>query len=410
MTVVRFLPAIVAAASAAALPGAVHAAVPATTVPWVLTARPEPPALSGPFRPRPASTISYTIINYGAPNPTSLLLGTPVALNDTRQIVGLATFPVGGNQQCVAWTGKKFIDFGGPKSLPCYPSTGISNANKAGVFASVGETYVPTDEDSIAFYATVSPTAATVKFYSSNVNSALYAMNASGYAAGFSYYAPVGGFETSRPPFVSSGADFGPLQPTCISASTACLYQPYYTQSFYAETRPVNVSGTVFGQESILVTGDYVEVNTTHPSLSHSFQLPFQGPNAPGQIIGIDDVGRVYYVSENATNTNQLIYRFDPRTNTGGSIGNIPGDVCSFNLYSLNGNGELLAYANNCKKSQDDGWVTWDPKHGFSLLTLGIPGNSYSSITPEWINDKGDVLVELRTNTGALDWGILAQK
>ncbi len=410
MTVVRFLAAIAAAGSAAALPGAVYAAVPATAVPWVLTPRPEPPALSGPFRPRPASTIAYTIIDDGAPEPTALVLGTPVTLNDTRQIVGIATFPSGGNQQCVAWTGKKFVDFGGPKSLSCYPSTGISNANKAGVFASVGETYVPTDEDSIAFYATVSPTAATVKLYSSNVNSALYAMNATGYAAGFSYYAPVGGFESSHPAFVSIGGDMGPLQPACVVASSACLYQPYYTVGFYAETRPVNVSGTVFGQQSIFVMGDYVEVNTAHSTLSHSFQLPFQGPNAPGQIIGIDDVGRVYYVGENATSTNQLIYRFDPRTNTGGSIGNIAGDKCSFNLYSLNGNGELLAHASSCTKTGNDGWVTWDPKHGFSLLTAGIPANSYESITPEWINDRGDVLVELRNNVGALHWGILAQK
>lgn len=409
MTVVRLLAAVVAAAGAAALPGAVHATAPAAPVPWVLTARPDPPALRGPFRPRPASTISYTIVDYGAPNPASLVLEAPVALNDTRQIVGIATFASGGKQQCVAWTGKAFVDFGGPKSLPCYPSTGISSANSAGVFKSVGETYFPTDEDSIAFYATVSPTAASLKLYSSNVDSALYAMNASGYAAGYSFHSPVAGFENSHPPFVSTGGDMSRLQPACVTASSACLYQPSYAASYYAETRPVNLYGTVIGQQSTFVTGAYVEVNAVHPTLSHSFQLPFQGPNAPGQVIGIDDAGRVYYVGYNATSTNQLMYRYDPLANVAASLGNLRGDTCSFDIYALNGSGEVLATASGCKNSANDGWITWDAKHGFSFLAAGIPANSYSWIRPEWLNLKGDVLVQLRTNT-TIHWGILAQK
>jgi len=90
-----------------------------------------------------------------------------------------------------------------------------------------------------------------------------------------------------------------------------------------------------------------------------------------------------------------LIYGFNVASTETTTLGNFPGDSCSFSLIGLNGSAEVLALANNCTQSDHDGSVTWDAKHGFLTVASGLPKNKYDTIDPVWLNDRGEILVEL---------------
>jgi hypothetical protein len=351
----------------------------------------------------PAVAAGYKIVDVGVPS-TIGTLGRPIAFNNSGQIVG-TVIEANLVTHCVAWTGTAMLDFGNAQSLSCYPSSGITDADPAGTFKIVGKTSIPTESGNIAFLATVSPKSVSLALYTANVPSWLYAMNASGYAAGTAQWSPVKGFSTSSPPFVTTGGNLSLLQPACVVASASCMSSPYFW-NFSGASRSIDSAGTILGNPTGFTSWPtLVEYNATKPSLSHTFTLPTVNGAKPNYSVGIDDAGLVYYTA-NLTAFKSLLFRYNPTTKAATFLGYIPGDTaCSTTFVAVNKSGEALLAAGGCKSSANNGYWTWDENHGFRAVTA-INGASYGIVTMTNINDKGQILASLTaTATNEGHWG-----
>jgi len=354
----------------------------------------------------PAAAPTYRIVDVGVPSKIGPL-NRPIALNNSGQIVGTVIDEANLATHCVAWTGSRMIDFGNADSLSCYPSSGITDADSTGAFKIVGKTAVPTESGNIAFIATVEPKSVALNLYTTNVPSWLYAMNASGVAAGTAQWSPVKGFSTSSPPFVTTGGSLSLLQPACVVASATCMSSPYFW-NFSGSSRSINAAGTILGNPTGFVSWPtLLEYNPTKPSLSHTFTLPAVKGAKPNYSVGIDDAGLVYYTA-NLTAFKSMLVRYNPATKAATFLGYIPGDTaCSTQFVAVNKSGEALLQAGSCGTSANNGYWTWDATHGFRPVAA-INSSPYAIITMTNINDKGQILASFTTTPQLkTHWGYL---
>lgn len=347
-------------------------------------------------RRRPAAA-AYKIVDVGVPS-TIGPLNRPIALNNSGQIVGTVIDSANLQTHCVAWTGTAMLDFGNAQSLSCYPSSGITDADTAGTFKIVGKTAVPSESGNIAFLATVAPKSVSLKLYTTNVPSWLYAMNASGYAAGTAQWSPVNGFSTSSPPFVTTGGGLSLLQPACTVASASCMSSPYFW-NFSGSSRSIDSAGTILGNPTGFTSWPtLLEYNASRPTLSHTFTLPTVNGVKPNYSVGIDDAGLVYYTA-NLTAFKSLLFRYNPNTKAATFLGYVAGDTaCSAQFVAVNKSGEALLQAGSCGTSANNGYWTWDSAHGFRPVAA-INSAPYAIVTLTNINDKGQILAALTTSS-----------
>jgi hypothetical protein len=351
---------------------------------------------------RPSAGYSYDLVDVGLPSKIGPL-NQPIALNNTGQIVGTVIDEANLVTHCVAWTGTEMIDFGNAESLGCYPSSGITDADSTGTFKIVGKTAIPQESGDIAFLATVGRKSLALKLYTNNVPSWLFAMNASGYAAGTAQWSPVGGFASSSPAWTTTGGNLALLQPACTVASATCMGQPYYW-NFAGASRSINAAGTILGNPTGFISWPtLIEYNASNPKLSHAFTLPTVNGAKPNYSVGIDDAGLVYYTA-NLTAFKSQLFRYNPVTKAATFLGYVAGDTaCSMQFVAVNKYGEALLHAGSCGTAANNGYWTWTAAHGFGQVTAAN-AKLYPIISMTNINDKGQILASL-TTASYTHWG-----
>ena len=356
-----------------------------------------------------AATVAYKLKDVGAPPSTYRAFYPPYGFNKTGQIVGeayLAASPGSSYQQCIAWTGTAWVNVGPAPTLNCYATSGISDANSSGVFATVGEIDVSTDNNLLAYYAVVSPKSSTLTPFFPNAPSELYAMNASGLAAGYSYYEPVGGFDYPYAAVTSSGSSLAVLQPSCTTATSGCIYEPYVYIGTTSETRSLNAGGTILGMATNQTNGPWVEYKGGSKPTYVQFSIPLDNNYGAGDIRGIDDSGKVVYNDFDSKSNKTLGWIYSPTTNKARSFGTISGSSCTqYVPVYINGPGRVLGYTTGCSFAADETYFTWDATNG--IVPLTFDHSAYYSATPELINDLGQLAIDLTTTAGVHHWGIL---
>jgi hypothetical protein len=366
---------------------------------------------------------SYSIDDIGSPpaslysegcggSPSGCELG-PITLNDTGQIVGQA-YPNNGydRRTCLAWTGSAWVNFG-PSDLAqygCYPSVGITDA-KNGAFHSVGATSYPTigGNRMVGYDANVGASSGTMTIFDLNSPSVLTDMNAKGTADGQTYYGPFGGWYDNVSSVTSTGKKMQILQKKCAGGGNRCMLAPAMGGSS-ADTlsladcntnsygvRSISTNGTVFGCSDL--DGYYVEANG---SKAVDFTLPLASGSQVGSIVGIDDKGNVIY-EQSGSGTSWI---YDPSTGTSASLGSLAGSSCTeYVPISVNASGEVLGEAANCSKGDNVYW-TWTSASG--MQAVSVRGSEDETFAAFWLNDDGQILVELSGNGFSGHWGILS--
>jgi len=403
-------------------------AVPALAAPPVvpaLAALPAAPALSASLptlaQPverrlalRPDTSVTFTIHDIGAPPASAYSsVGSPVALNNTGQIVGQAN-PVGGfgRPTCVAWTGKAWVNLH-PTDLGyygCIPSIGLSDA-VSGSFASVGATSYPTigGSELIAYYAKVSASGApTTTLSTLNSYSQLSDMNKTGKASGLSYYAPFGGWFHSTSPVTSTGADLTIFQPSCSAGGPICMLAPVAATGGVCNdnfggkgARSIASSGLILGCSD--TTGEFVEVSGT---TADRFTLPLASGASLASVVGVDDSAGVIY-QQAAPGGVYSAWRYDPSTKKSTALAKLAGSSCAqFAPLAVNGPGAVLGVTNDCSNPADYVYWLWTSAAGTRTIaaTGGAKGETFEA---EWINDVGQILVELSGPGFSDHWGTL---
>ncbi len=357
-----------------------------------------------------AATATYALKDVGAPPASGYrVFFAPVGFNKTGQIVGqayTATDPGSNYQQCIAYTGSDWIDLSASRSLTCYATSGVSDADSSGAFGAVGEVDVPTNSQLVPFYAHASSKSATMTTFSSNSPAELYTMNASGLAAGYTYDTPVAGFSYDEPVATSTGSSIGLLQATCVTAVAGCLAYTYALTLPAGNSRSITAGGTVLAYASNATTGQFVEYTGGTKPKFVQFSLPLDNGNGAGDIVGMDDRGDVVYQEYDPKSQKTLGWTYSPSANTARNFGTLPGNSCTdyVPLY-VNGPGRTLGYTTSCSFASDETYWTWDAANGMVALTFNH--TSYYSATPKLINDLGQVATDLETTAGVHHWGIL---
>lgn len=374
--------------------------------------------------PLARKSTSYSIDDIGSP-PASLYsegcgaspsgaceLG-PITLNDTGQIVGQA-YPTGGYDRptCLAWTGSAWVNFG-PIDLGqygCFPSVGITDAID-GSISSVGTTSYPTigGNRTVGYYAKVRASRGTMNIFDLNSPSVLTDMNANGAADGQAYYGPFGGWYDSVSPITSTGKNMQILQKKCAGGGNPCMLAPATGGSSAATlsladcdtssygVRSIATNGTVFGCSD--ADGYYVEVSGTK---AIDFTLPLSKGSTLGVIAGIDDKGNVVYEQSGSAGTSWV---YGPSSGALTNLGSLAGSSCAVYLpISVNASAEVLGEAENCSKGDDVYW-TWTPESGMQAVSAN--GSEDETFVALWLNDNGQILVELNGNGFSGHWGIL---
>jgi hypothetical protein len=407
-------PAAPAAMPALAAPVAMPALAAPVAVPALAASR---PTLAQPverrFGMRPDASVTFKIDDIGDPPASAYSsVGSPVALNNTGQIVGQAN-PVGGygRPTCVAWTGKSWVNLH-PTDLGyygCIPSIGLSDA-VSGSFASAGATSYPTigGSELIAYYAKVSASGPATTLFVDNSESQLSDMNKTGKAAGLSFYYPFGGWYGSTSPVASTGAGLGILQPACAAGGPACMLAPVSAMGGICNdnfegkgARSITASGLVLGCSD--TTGAFVEVSGT---TGKEFTLPLTSGATLGSVVGVDDSARVIY-QQNAPGGVDSAWRYDPSTKTSTALGKLAGSSCmAFVPLAVNGPGAVLGVTNNCSKPADNVYWLWTSAAGTRTIATagGVKGETFEA---DWINDIGQILVELSGPGFSDHWGTL---
>jgi hypothetical protein len=357
---------------------------------------------------------SYSINDVGAPGSAYSSFSQVIGFNNTGQFVGDAYQQVTyGNQfsylQCIAYTGTAWVPLQGPAvTLNCYASSGISDANKAGVFTTVGQLNIPTAYQPMAFYSTVSPTSAKTKIFFDNQVSGLYLENKRGLAAGYTSYKPVGSsFSTSLPSVTSTGKSLPLFQPQCTTPLSGCAGAPYYIGWGYnIGGRFITAGGTVFLQP-LFGNSAYIEYTGGNNPTALQVSIPPDGSNAAQGITGIDDNGNVTYFEYDTNLAENLTWIYNPKTQTATNLGTLAGSSCtSWTPLWINGPGRVLGTAQNCSVPSDATYWTWDSTNG--MVAVSFNGTGYSSITARTINDLGEISVDLAVSgTNAHHWGYL---
>jgi hypothetical protein len=170
------------------------------------------------------------------------------------------------------------------------------------------------------------------------------------------------------------------------------------------QVRALAADGTILGFASQdAMPGRYVELGK---STVRQFNLPVPSVNdRTDDVVGIDDTGTVVY--QQITLSSSSVWRYDPATGVNSAIPTVPGSTClNFIPISVNASGEILGSASNCLNGSDAAAWTWNPQTGkTALITYATHG--YSRVSVYWVNDKGELLAELKTTGGAIHWGYL---
>ncbi len=369
-----------------------------------------PPPLIRPNRARSAATATtYTISDVGAPAPTSSYPATaPTSFNNTGQMLGYASYSKKANRQdCVVFTGSKFIDFSSSTTVSTCTPQALSDAVKpagssTATVSLVGSMQSIYDTNAVAFGAVLTPSsgALAVNSLTAYSPSALYGVNASGLAAGYYYYNPVGGFFLNEPPitYATASKKFGLLQPKCTTTVAYCLEVSASLTYCAFGGCLISNSGQVFGTDAY--TSNY-EIYTVSSGVSQDLALP--SPEGQFDLNNNNQLLFATYSSGGDFGTH--VYNIASKTVT--NIPALSGSPCrSYFPLSLSNAGEIVGYTADCGSGQSV-YFTWSAASGTQNLSAEIPSSSYSAIAPLGVNDSGQILVALTTSSGTTHWGTL---
>ena len=231
-------------------------------------------------------------------------------------------------------------------------------------------------------------------------------MNATGTAAGYTYYQPLEGFSYSEPPVTSTGAAIDLLEPACTTAKSGCMYDTYAYTLPSGQSRSIDAAGTVFAYALNQTSGQFIEyTGGTRPTYAQ-FTLPLDGGYGAGNVRGIDDKGDVVYNEFDPKTSKTLSWTYSPSTKKAHNLGALPGSSCTqyIPLY-INGPGRVLGYTAGCSFASDQVYWTADSTNG--IVAISFDHRAYYSAYPELINDLGQIVVDLTTTQGKHHWGIL---
>ncbi len=369
---------------------------------------PAPPVIPGGAHSNLGSGQTYTIADVGAPPATTFSHnGRPAAFNNAGQILGQAESAKKVTDDCVLYAGRgTFIDVSPSMTdTVCY-GTGLSSPDSNGTVRFVGSLATAFVQDAALFGTLDSSGKIATTAFTSNQESALGGVNVSGEAIGAAYYLPLGGFDSSYPPFVVAAGTktLGIAQPYCVKVAQYCAEPLQTVGSCPFGGCTINDSDTVLALDS--VSEDFM-VYTPGPSPSGQ-DLPAIKVSGQTGILDMNNADQILYSTFDATGTHisSAIYAIGHGITT--PIPTIPGNSCSdYVAESLSNAGQVLGYTQNCKKTADEIYWTWDPANGTQNLNAEIPSNSYHSIAPLGVNDNGQILVSLVTAAGSYDWGTL---
>jgi hypothetical protein len=359
-------------------------------------APPSPGIHTAGGRPHLQSGQMYTINDVGTP-PATLTGSTPVAFNNSGQILGSAYQTKKKTDDCVLYTGSgTFADVSTPATdLECSPN-GLSSADSNGVLRFVGYLNTPYEQSSIAFSGTYTVSTATATFtpYTANVPSLLSGVNVSGEAVGDAYYSPFSGFSTSEPLFVllPAAKTLTLAQPQCTTSKTGCSSGAAGNACPFGGCA-INDGGTTLSRD--LATGK--PLTYIYGQSGSGKDLSIKPSNTPQ----INNAGQVVYDVYNSLSGLYTTYIYATATSVTTTIPKIPGYPCSYMPLSMSNNGQVLG-TTSCGI-----YWTYDPVNGTQNLNTEIPTNSYQDVYPLGINDNGQILVALYTATGATHWGTL---
>jgi hypothetical protein len=368
--------------------------------------RPAPIPLGGRHHAGPLAT-QYTIADVGAPSPSNVVvLEQPASFNNTGQIVGYAYNYQNGTSNCMAYTGSKWLRLNAFSFRYCTPQS-ITNANPStGTYEIVGYGDPQNSVEQNAFTATVVKSVAHFADFTGHAPSALYGVNNSGAAVGYSYYNPPKGFFESDPPFVESNGKFAPLQPQCTTNQPLCMQDvesSWWDGDCAFGGCSINDAGVVLGYGNNGSSYGYEIYTVGQPSSGEILPMSYD----VSYVAGINDANQIAYSQYTYSGDTWSAWIYQVGASAPTSLGTIPGDSCSYEyVMGQNNNGQVLGYSGGCQNESYTYW-TWDPVNGMVDLDAEIGQNSYSSITPYGINDNGQILVELETSTGHTHWGTL---
>jgi len=165
--------------------------------------------------------------------------------------------------------------------------------------------------------------------------------------------------------------------------------------------RSIASSGLVLGCSD--TAGAFVEVSGTTVK---EFTLPLASGAALATVVGVDDGANVIY-QENAPGGVSSAWRYDPSTHKSTTLPKLAGSSCTaFIPLAVNGPGAVLGVTNDCSKPADYVYWLWTSAAGTRTIatTGGAKGETFEA---NWINDIGQILVEL-SGPGFTDhWGTL---
>ena len=157
-------------------------------------------------------------------------------------------------------------------------------------------------------------------------------------------------------------------------------------------------------------TDDLMVATVGQPSSAQDLTVPGSSWESPTGINNLNEVAYYQYTSSGPPYS--LSYQYTVGASAATEIAPASQWYCN-NWYPLSQNnlGEVLGIGYTC---QHDGltysslYWTWTPAGGMSILNTQIPpSNGYDQILPLGVNDLGQILVQLYTNTGNYDWGML---
>jgi hypothetical protein len=368
------------------------------------------PIRSARIRPNLGSGQTYTIVNLGAPSTTSYSSSSPVAFNNTGQIVGTAYLTSKQTVDCVMYNHGSFVDLTASAAQAACGVGSLSKANK-GKAHLVGTLRTPFEQAAVAFSGAFVTTTSgfTLTEFAANDLSNLFGVNSSGEAVGVAWYAPLGGFYSDQPYFVLPAATstLQPMQPQCVTVGQALCAAPNFapTASCPFGGCSINDSGLILGWDPHAATPSLMTY--TYGQSTSAKDIPIVGPQLYGDAF-INNAGQIAYSAYNSALTNVVAYVYSSATGATTAIPSIPGNSCAdYVPISFSNLGQVLGLTENCGAFTDYIYWTWDPVNGTQNLATEFSITGYSTVTPLGVNDGGQILASLVTNADVTGWGTL---
>lgn len=350
----------------------------------------------------------YTITDVGAPpnGPYFGFVPLPAAFNNSGQIIANAlrsgpSLTLSTNT-CILYNGGAFIDLTLNTPQTSCQAMSMSSADSTGTIRIAGFGSNAYDGGAlIETYGTTSK-AANVVIYGTHQPSMLYGVNFYGEAVGTAYYAPLGGFISPAIFVAPAGGDTLVLgQPQCTTQLLHCgTMQQLDNVACPFGGCWIDDSGTILAIDAL-----------TKKLMTYSYQRPGSGndlpliANSPYGAWDLNDAGQILYqgptpgVDVYSMPTGTLTQLPQP-------AGCTASDLSNDSPVSINNRGEVLGF-DSCGAGPVVYW-TWTAQAGTQNLNDQIPASApYSLIRPIGVNDNGQILVTLYTQSGAIHWGTL---